>query len=244
MKHFIIGAIAICLITQLNAQDFSFGFEMSPSFSWLSSDDNQITTEGRNLGLRLGVLGEYYFQDNYALVSGIGFAFRQGGTLEHKIGGDFWRNSELSPPDDSLHFLPDGSNLKYKIQYLEIPFSLKMRTNEFGYFRYFAEIPMLTFGFRTQGRGDVSGGKNSENQKINDDVNMVTVSWGLGVGLEYSINSDTRFVGGLYFRQGFIDVTDDDAVKIQYDMAGQPVLAQEDSKSVIGSLTLRLAVLF
>ena len=57
----------------------------------------------------------------------------------------------------SLHALPDGVNLKYHIQYLEIPFGLKLRTKEFGYLRYFAEIPIFSLGFKLQARGEYKG---------------------------------------------------------------------------------------
>ena len=121
-----------CLTFSLSAQEsFRFGVQVSPSFSWLASNDNQINGNGTNLGLRLGFNGEYYFTERYAFIAGLGFAFNQGGTLQHNEGGNFWTKSELSNPD--FNALPNGVNLKYNLQYVEIPFGLRMRTNEFGY---------------------------------------------------------------------------------------------------------------
>ncbi|MEM9823145.1 MAG: outer membrane beta-barrel protein, partial [Bacteroidota bacterium] len=147
--------------------NFRFGFQLSPNISWLSSDDNTINGNGSNLGLKLGMMGEKYLTDseNYAFTFGIGFAFNQGGTLKHDTGGNFWPKSELS--SELFRSLPDGINLKYGIQFVEIPLGFKMRTQEFGYFRYFAE-PGLTLGFGTQARGAVSGvtGFSTENENI------------------------------------------------------------------------------
>ena len=41
------------------------------------------------------VIGEKYFAENYAFSFGIGFAFNQGGTLKHDVGGNLWPNSQL-----------------------------------------------------------------------------------------------------------------------------------------------------
>ena len=38
--------------------------------------------------MKLRVIGEFYFHERYALISGIGFAFNHGGTLLHDNGGE------------------------------------------------------------------------------------------------------------------------------------------------------------
>lgn len=217
-------------------KELRLGFQLSPSFSWMSTDDNLINGNGLNLGLKLGMVGEYYFRENYALVSGINLAFNQGGTLKHQEGGDLWPKSELS--DLALHTLPDGVNLKYHVQYLEIPFGIKLRTKEFGYLRYFAEIPIFSLGFKLQARGDVQGtALDSERENITEDVNLFNLTWGFGGGVQYTLSESTALVGGIIYRQGFTDVTDDAGLKIDGT-------TREDSKGIIKSLTIRLGFLF
>ena len=216
--------------------ELRLGFQLSPSFSWMTTDNNLVNGNGTNVGLKLGMLSEYYFRENYAIVSGINFAFNQGGTLRHEQGGDLWSKSELS--DLSLKALPDGVNLKYHIQYLEIPFGLKMRTKEFGYLRYFAEIPVFTLGFKLQARGDVKGTSNldRDRENITEDVNLFNLTWGFGGGVQYTLSEGTALIGGIIYRQGFTDITDDGAIK----MDG----TRERSKGIIKSLTFRLGFLF
>ena len=237
----------LCLFTmiEMNAQDVRFGFQISPSYSWLLSNDKEITAEGGNFGLKLAVLGEYYFRDNYAITGGLGFAFNSGGTLQHKQGGDFLSKSELS--DAKFHDLSDGVMIDYNIQFVELPIGLKMRSNEFGYMRYFAEIPIFTLGFKTQARGDITNNLsgNTEKENIGPDVNFLNLSWGLGAGAEYNVNDNTTIVMGLYYQHGFFDITDDDAQKITKDNMGVEISrTAEDSKGTIGSLTLRVGVIF
>jgi opacity protein-like surface antigen len=234
-----------------------FGFQVSPNLTWLNSNDNTISREGTNLGLRLGVMGEYYFTDRYAITGGLGFAFGQGGRLIHETGGNFFTESELTNPilNAGQKPLPDGVELGYKIQYIEIPLGLKMRTDEIGYLRYFAEIPIFTLGFRAQTKGSIlTSDIDEEDLDINKDVTPINFSWGVGGGIEYSITSNAVLVAGIYYSNSFIDITDNDANKAgEFIDAGidpnDPsddnfVTLPEDSNVNIGSITLRIGVLF
>jgi len=237
--------------------DIRFGFQISPNLTWINSNDNTINRDGSNIGLRLGVMGEYYFADRYAITGGLGFAFGQGGGLKHDIGGNFFSESELSNPNlnSGQKPLPDGVVLGYKIQYIEIPLGLKMRTDEIGYFRYFAEIPIFTLGFRAQSRGSIEGtGINEEDLDINKDVTPINFSWGLGGGVEYSFTSNAVLIAGLYYNNSFIDLTDNNANQASGTFeTGDPttpiddmyeVVRKEDSNVNMGSITLRIGVLF
>ena len=241
MKKIVVFAAFLILLQQAAfSQEFRFGFQISPTFSWMSTSNNKINSNGTNLGLRLGMLGEKYFAENYAMLFGLGLVFNQGGTLKHDIGGNFWPNSSLSDPtlNDSDDALPDGINLKYGLQYVELPFALKMRTQEFGYIRYFFEIPRITLGINTQSRGAITGGGiDTEKEDISDDVVFFNTSWGIGGGLEYSVNESTALVGGIFYQQGFADVTKDKNA-VQSDGTA------ENSKGTIKSITIRIGVMF
>jgi len=237
--------------------DIRFGFQASPNLTWLTSNDNTINRDGSNIGLRLGVMGEYYFTERYAITGGLGFAFGQGGSLNHEIGGNFFIESELSNPNLNVgpKPLPDNTTLGYKIQYIEIPVGLKMRTDEIGYFRYFAEIPVFNLSFRAQSRGSIDAeGIMEEELDINKDVTPINFAWGLGGGVEYSITSNAVLVAGLYYQSSFIDITDDSAIQAStfIDAGIDPLdpsddnfeTRPEDSNVNIGSITLRIGVLF
>ena len=38
--------------------DLRFGFQLSPSFSWMNTNDTRINRSGTNLGMKLGMLAE------------------------------------------------------------------------------------------------------------------------------------------------------------------------------------------
>lgn len=234
------SAFLALAITVAQAQvngDVRFGFQLSPGFSWMSTSTNKINTSGSNLGLKLGMVGEFYFRENYAVSTGIGFFFNTGGTLLHERPGNFWVNSELP---ESCRDLPAKAKLKYSMQYVEIPVGLKMRTREFGYMRYYLE-PNVGLGFRTQAKGDITNqGDECQDINIRGDVNLFNLFWGLGGGIEYSVSESTSLVGGVGMQFGFADATKDDDTVILEN--GNP--AEEKSKGVVRAFIIRLGVMF
>jgi hypothetical protein len=226
-------------------QDWHFGFQLSPTFSWMSSDSKFIQSVGSPMGLKLGILAEKRFADNYALTTGLGFQFNTGGGLRHDYGGVFWTNSygDFNPTPTATDSFVANTLLKYSLQFLEIPVGMRMRTQEFGRIRYFLE-PALTFGIRTQARGAISGSGKWDQEKINikEAVNAINISWGFGGGGEYTISQNTVIVAGLYFNRGFTDMTSDSDSKITKVSGSGRIL--EDSKSVVSNMTIRLGVMF
>lgn len=227
-----IAAFFMLLLGASHAQetDLRLGFQISPMFSTMGTDDNKINPNGTNLGLKMGARGEIYFRENYAFLIGLGFAFNSGGTLLHENNFDpIWPNNEDLPPNA---IWAGNVNLKYGVQYIEIPFGLKFRTNEFGYLRYYAELPVITLGFKSQARGAFkNSGINEEKIDIKKDVNGLALSWGLGGGVEYSISGSTSLIGGLSYQRLFTDVTKDHGSAV-------------NSKGFINNFIIHLGVMF
>lgn len=236
------------------SENLRLGFQMSPTITTLKSSDSGIETMGGNLGIVIGAIGEYYLTERFAVTTGLNLSFHQGGKLVHVIGGNFWPESELS--DDLLNTgdkpLLDGTKLTYSLQSLEIPFSLKIRSNEIGYFRMFAEIPMLNFSFVTQARGDIEGdGVSVEKENIRRDISSANLWLGFGAGGEYALSETNSLVFGFYYNWSIVDVTNNTAYKAfinPNDTPGDPTddffRQEEDSKGTISRFTLKIGLLF
>jgi len=245
-KIIVLIVLSACFATFSLAQnDFRFGFQASPSFGWMSTNDSDINGNGTNLGLKLGVIGEKYFRENYALTFGLGFGFNEGGTLIYNGVGEIWPEVDLAVDFQTIQ---PGTNLKYSLQYLEIPVGIKMRTQEFGYFRFFADIPVITMGILTQAKGTISGPFDNppEGVDIRKATNFLTFSWGAGGGAEYQLGDNIALIGGINFQTSFVDITKDKGTTFcpdgTFDCAMNP--KEEDSKGKLNIVTIKLGVMF
>ena len=229
----------------LSAQnEIRFGVQASPTWSWLRTDDKLLEGAGSNWGLKFGVLGEYYFARNYAFTAGLGFGFNQGGTLLNGYEkGVFWPNTDLSNP--ILDTLSKDAKLHYRLTYVEIPFGLRFRggSNEDSRMKFYAEAPIFTLGFLSKALGDIRGNVPdvTEDEIIKRDVNGLSLSWGIGAGIEYEIASSATAVVGLSFQQQFTDMTHDGGSL--YDSRNS-TWKKDKSKGTFNSLSLRLAFFF
>jgi hypothetical protein len=247
MKKILLSlAFVLLLVPTIFSQDLHFGFQASPSFSWMRTDSKFISGSGSNTGLKLGVIAENRFSQAYAISTGIGFHFNSGGRLQLETPTKYWTKSrsEFSPTvPDSVAFAKE-SRFRYNLTYVEIPIGLKMRTAESGsHIRYFAE-PMITLGFLSNARGSFVGTGKYDQDKIpiKDEVAGLNLSWGIGGGGEYIISNNTAIVIGMYFQRGFVDQTSDNGTL--FDADGISNARKENSKGVVNSLTIRLGVMF
>ncbi|MBP7821623.1 MAG: outer membrane beta-barrel protein [Saprospiraceae bacterium] len=243
LLFFVLSSAGI-ITSGLKAQDLDnlrIGFQLSPTMSWMRTNNTKITSQGSTFGFKIGIAGEYFFskKEYYSLTAGLNLAMGQGGRLLYGYAGNFLPNSSLS--ESTLHALPIDSDIKYKLQYIEIPIGLKMRTNEIGYLRYFAELPIFTLGFLTQGRGDITTVSTiAESENIKPDIAPINLYWGVGGGAEYNLTSNTSLIAGLYFQQSILDITrNKNATKV---VDGSNV--KEDSKATGNSIVLRLGFAF
>ncbi len=239
----------VAFMAATTAQDLHFGFQLSPSFTWLGTDNTRINGTGSALGLKLGLVVENRFSEAYSISSGIGFHFNAGGAVRFALPGKLWRNSWGdfdSPPKAPQDTFAKDAKLRYSINFLEIPIGLKMRTPETGnHIRWFAE-PQLVLGIRTGAKGSITAAEPIPEQEkipIKEEVAGVMLSWGIGAGGEYIISNNTAIVVGLYYQNGFTDITKDGS-SVMFDSTLSGGIREDNSRGIIKGLTLRLGVMF
>ncbi len=243
--------ITMCFVGQSIAQkaDISnvrLGIQTTPTTTWMSTNDNQIEGDGTKLGFNLGFMAEFNFAENYSFATGASILFNQGGGLKYGYDGDFLPRAAAdrllsSNGDIQFDSISSGSTISYGVQYIEIPFSIRLRTNEFGYLRYFAELPIFTIAVKTNAVADIVGntlGNNPVDEAISSDISPVTLKWGLGGGVEYSISPDLSLIGGVFYTGTLLDVVRNKDTEIF------PSGLEEDSKANIQSLSIRIGILF
>lgn len=179
----------------LQSQNFRLGLKGSPSLSWFKNETQDYNSEGVRLGFSYGLLSEFILADQYTFATGINITYF-GGKLSYPI-------------DDENHPMVERT---YRLQNLEVPLTLKMKTREIGYNTYFAK-----FGFggsvnlTAKANDEYYHPDNSNTLRENDiDIKSETplfrVSMILGVGLEHSLGGTTALIGGLTFNNGFTNI--------------------------------------
>lgn len=193
---FLIILIANLLTSSTQAQDIRFGLTASPNINWFAPETEDYNSEGLRIGFSYGLLTEFLMAEHYGFASGMKI-MHMGGKLSFPV-------SELA---DGL--LYQEKDRIYKLQYLEIPLTLKMKTREIGYNTYFG-----VFGFgggiNLRARADDKFTNTQTNQTftrndidIKSEIPFFRASMILGIGLEHSLGGNTSLVGGLVFNNGF-----------------------------------------
>jgi hypothetical protein len=193
-------------------QSFHFGLKACPSLAWLRSDTKGFDSDGSKTGFIYGLITDFNFASRYAFSTGIDIDYR---------GGKFKTVQELKNTSNEDSVI--STNSTFSLQYIEIPITLKFKTNEIGSITYYMQIGVSP-GFNIRARGDyesttqntVSGTvykSNASDEKVDiqENINNLNVSMILGGGLEYTLSGSTVLIGGIQFSNGFTDVFDTDA---------------------------------
>jgi len=209
MKKFLLLAVMVMFTEKMVAQDVAqddnngirLGLTLAPQISWMNAGDKNISANGSYFGFSYGLLLDYVFKKNYAFSSGVVVSY-DGGKLTYLT------STKFNTYGDSL-FVP-ATVVNYRNQYIEIPITLKLRTNQIGYITYFGQFG-LQGGVRIRSRSDVSNATLSINEikiDFSKDVTLPDLGLLIGGGIEYEITGNTALLAALQFYNGFIDVTD------------------------------------
>lgn len=214
---------------QLKAQDqqFHFGFKFAPTLAWIKPDTKGLDREGSKLGFSYGVVTEFRIQDNYAFATGLQVTYR-GGKLSYR-------------PDNNFGL--DRYNYEVNLQYIEIPLTLKMKTNEFNKIRYFGQFGFEPgFNIRAKAKSNQPGFDEEDNFK--DYIKPLNLSMIIGAGLEYTISGSTVLVTSFEFNNGFVDILDTQKVYNQNSLPGLPTYTDTEWKGSTNFFALNIGVLF
>jgi len=216
MQKYILTLIILVFSSHIFAQSLSFSVVVDPQITWMNSDSKNTERDGTEFGFGGGLVMDHYFAENYAFSSGISI-LSTGGSLKYLDSLAF----QFGGSTDTI---PAGSTIRYKLQYLTIPLSLKLKSNEIGYSRFFAHLG-LNMHLNLKSSADIN--EDIQGEDIRDEVNFFMMSYFFGGGLEYSLGGNTALVGGIYYTSGILDVT-----------------SNSNYRTHISALSLRLGVKF
>lgn len=168
------------------------GINIAPGIAWIKPNSNNITSNGSKFGFLYGLIGEYYFTPYYGIASGIDVMY-DGGQIQY---------NDLNPIKSE----------KYKLQYLEIPITLKLKTKEYGYLSYDAQFGLgISYNMVAKADYDYIGQpplppSASDVYVTNKDINMFRLSFIVSGGVEYSLTGNNKVLAGISFDNGLTNI--------------------------------------
>ena len=180
------------------AQNFRLGLTTSPSIAWFKSETDNYNSEGVRFGISYGLLSEFILAEQYTFATGIQVVYF-GGKLSY-------------PESDEVGTEFPSLERTYRLQNVEVPLTLKMKTREIGYNTYFARFGFGVSANLTSKADDVpfnptttARGAETTNE-IKGQIPLFRVSMIVGIGFEHSLGGTTALVTGINFNNGFTNI--------------------------------------
>ena len=239
--------------TKSSAQDFKMGLAVTPNTAWMVSTDYDHETLGAKVNFGFEFIADVLFSDNYALGLGVNI-FNTGGDVRYLV---------QDPEDDDYLMNVDRT---YRLQYVELPLTFKMRTNQIGYTTVFGRFG-LGLGMNIKAEADearyasyeevsngvwstytAGGSPISDRIPIDSDIKLFRASMIIGGGIERLLSGQTALVVGLNYNASFTN-THKDVELINVDNSQSPVVQSNevsigDMKGHDSFISLSLGILF
>ncbi len=183
---FLIMVVVMPTLLASDTPPFRFGLKASPNISWMRPETRDYESQGARMGFSYGAIGDFHLGGNYALSTGLNITYT-GGRLSYPV--DEGRKERT-----------------YKLQYLELPLTVKMRTDEIGYITYYGKFGFGAGANLRATADDRLANITEEDVDIKRDTPLMRASLIIGLGIEYSLGGNTALVGGLTFNNGFTNV--------------------------------------
>ncbi|MGV3502659.1 MAG: porin family protein [Adhaeribacter sp.] len=188
--------LAVCFLFMSSAAfaQWEIGIKLSPSIA-----TNRVTSpaglnfESLNAKTHFGggVIADYFFGENYAFSTGL--------IYNAKGAGVSYRDITVDPAVNRSD--------EFAIQYLEIPLTIKLLTNDIAtdtrlYFQAGGSLdPRIS--------AKVNGDKlDAADDKYTKRFNLLDISALFGVGAEMQMGESTKIFGGFSYHRGLIDIDD------------------------------------
>lgn len=161
-------------------KNFHLAFTISPTFGWMEFPNGTAAYKNvkNKVQTSYGIIGDFGFSSNYFFSSG--FTLTTVGSAVNVS-------------------LPQGSQvIDYKIQYMEIPLTLKLKSNE-APVRYYGQFG-LDAGVKVSTKHTITS------LDIPRNANLLRLGLVLGSGAEWHLTQNMHVLTGVSYNKGFTKV--------------------------------------
>lgn len=176
---------------------YYFGLKAAPQLSWMKPNADTYKSDGTKIGFSWGFIAEFNFTENHSFATGFNMLFNGGKLTFPAVQGN-----------------DTGSmNREYSLKYIEVPLTLKMRTNDLNGIRYFGRIGLgsaFKIGAKKTDEFTPDEGSVIKSEKTNfDGVSFFRESLIVGLGAELEIKEGPKMGVELSFNNGFTNILKD-----------------------------------
>ncbi|WP_310391502.1 porin family protein [Hymenobacter sp.] len=200
MKKILLSLLALtAAVTSASAQ-VEIGLKVSPSITSLRAESTSaqaFSSDGSKLSFGGGLVVDYFFGENYAFGTGL-LLTGKGGTISY---------TETSGGVSGL-----GGNVTQKIsmQYLEVPITVKLFTNEVApdarlYFQVGGSLN-VPIGTRVNEGKFYRDPATMQETKASDHITFYDADVLAGLGAEYQLGQSTKVFGGFSYHRGLANI--------------------------------------
>jgi hypothetical protein len=209
MKKIILLAGICLLVSQMalsQVKPFRFGLKLAPNIGWVSPDSEDYERDGISPGFSWGFISDFTITENYFVGTGFNINYLHG-----KIQSPY--KQVIIKDGDTISYT-GTLDRKLKLQYIELPVTLKMKTNKFDKLQAYGQIG-FSMGFNVKAKTedafsyeDNSGntGVETNEREISDELTLLKGALILGGGIEYYIDNSTSIVVGVNFSNGLSNI--------------------------------------
>lgn len=213
MKRYL--TLFLLLLTgQLFAQEagspyygFRLGLTAHPTLGWVKPDVGK--TDGVALGFAYGLMADFNFADNYSFATGLTITTING------------KSTEIGPTPMVVGAQAVAEELRYRMQYIEVPLTLKLKTNKIGDLRWYGQFGLSNdFNIGAKLNVERTGEQIKKGIDNSDYTRFYRAGLIVGGGAEYDLDDRTSLAIGLTFNNGFTNIVKDGDRKVKNSYIG------------------------
>jgi hypothetical protein len=200
-------SLLFCHFAFSQVKPFRFGLKLAPNVGWISPDSEDYEKDGSVPGFSWGFISDFTITENYSVGTGFNVSYLKG-KMKYPYMMDI-----VVDGDTTLN-VPGSLQRQFNLQYIELPVTLKMKTNKFNALQVYGQIG-FSLGFNVKAKAedvfsyeDAEDNYMSENDEpeISDEITLLKGALVLGGGIEYYVDESTSIVVGVTFSNGLSNI--------------------------------------
>lgn len=191
-----------------------FGLKLAANLGFVNPETDGLDGNGAGFGYTFGLISEF------PIGSAGNYRFATGLFLNNITGK--WKQEYTYYELGSTQLKNKDLETDVKLQYIEVPLTIKMMTSEIGYIRYYGVVGFGS-GFNIRAKANqvlptVNGSFNGEpivteftendDEDIQSDIALYKASLIVGGGMEYNFSGNTSLLVGITYNNGFTNILD------------------------------------